>query len=152
MEMNSFVFLASAREAWQSVPLMSLHLPFFGRVATVNTWLLTVLFAVLILRGGHSLNHSHAQARNSRISGFRKAVIGFWNTQTLERVHLKWRNEWNRAPLAGENDGMKDSGTLRAFTNRSPAAWRSLSEGRGKTTVVWLSALFFLLLRANGFG
>jgi hypothetical protein len=35
----------------------------------------------------HSLNHAKAQAGNSGLFGLRKAVSGFWNTQTLERVH-----------------------------------------------------------------
>jgi len=63
---------------------------------------LAVALAVLILRGNHSNNHSLAQARNSAFSGFRKSVSLFWNTQTLERVHLKWRQTTNRS-LAGDD-------------------------------------------------
>jgi hypothetical protein len=33
-----------------------------------------------------------------------------------------------------------------------PSAWRALSDVQGKTTVVWLSVLFFLLLGSNSFG
>ena len=37
---TTFVFfIASTIEAWQSVPLMSLHLPFTGSVLSVNIWL-----------------------------------------------------------------------------------------------------------------
>lgn len=82
---------ASAAEAWQSVPLVSLHLPFMGAVFSLNIWAVTVAIAMLVLVVNHSLNHSRAQAGNSALSGFRKSVSGFWNTQTLERVHLKWR-------------------------------------------------------------
>lgn len=143
--------LASAAEAWQSVPLMSLHLPFFGQISTVNNWLLTVLLAVQIQRGNHSLNHSSAQAGNSALTGLRKMVIGFWNTQTLERVHLKWRRESLRSFFQKENTEISNHSS-EILTNRQPAAWRSLSEKRGKTTVVWLSALFFLQLVRNSFG
>ena len=120
-----------------------MHLPFLGSVFSVNIWLMTVAVAVLVLRGNHSNNHSHAQARNSALSGLRKSVSGFWNTQTLERVHLKWRREQNRSVYSKnlENNIL----LYGMYTNRLPAAWRALSKKRGKTTVVWLSALFFLL-------
>jgi hypothetical protein len=87
------------------------------------------------LIGNHLSNHSDAQAANSAFSGFRKSVSGFWNTQTLERVHLKWRQYTARSAYT-------HSGSL---TNRLPAAWRRLSENQGKTTVVWLSVLFFVI-------
>jgi F0F1-type ATP synthase membrane subunit a len=32
------------------------------------------------------------------------------------------------------------------------SAWRALSDIQGKTTVVWSSVLFFLLLASNSFG
>jgi hypothetical protein len=41
--------------------------------------------------GGRIPPKQVAQTGNSVLSGFRKSVSGFWNTQTLERVHLKWR-------------------------------------------------------------
>lgn len=85
-------FVASAAEAWQSVPLMSLHLPFLGAVFSLNIWAVTTALAILILVFNHSLNHAQAHAGTSAISGFRKSVSGFWKTQTLERVHLKWRS------------------------------------------------------------
>ena len=90
-------YLASTVEAWQSVPLIGIHLPFIGAVFRVNNWLLAVAFAVLILRGNHYANHSRARARNNAFSGFRKSVTLFWNTQTLERVHLKWRQTTYRS-------------------------------------------------------
>ena len=92
----SFYF-ASATEAWHSVPLISIHLPFIGAIFSLNNWLQAVAIAVLILRGNHSSNHSRALSLNSAFSGFRKSVSLFWNTQTLERVHLKWRREQNRS-------------------------------------------------------
>lgn len=135
--------IASAAEAWQSVPLISLHLPFMGAVFSLNIWAVTVAIAMLVLVVNHSLNHSSAQAGNSALSGFRKSVSGFWNTQTLERVHLKWRQLSSRS-------AQTDSVSL--STNRLPSAWRALSDVQGKTTVVWFSVLFFLLLGSNSFG
>jgi hypothetical protein len=87
MDFTFNFILASAVEAWYSVPLISLSLPFIGAMFSVNNWLLAVALAVLILRGNHSNNHSAALAGNSAFSGFRKSVSLFWNTQTLERVH-----------------------------------------------------------------
>lgn len=63
-----------------------------------------MVIAILVLTVNHSLNHSRAQARNSRLSGFRKSVSGFWNTQTLERVHLKWRGLGARSVAAHDFD------------------------------------------------
>ena len=62
-----------------------------GAVFSINIWAVTVAIAILVLVVNHSSNHSSAQAGNSALSGFRKSASGFWNTQTLERVHLKWR-------------------------------------------------------------
>lgn len=148
MYIDFTMFYASAAEAWQSVPLMSLHYPFMGAVQSLNIWAVTTAIAILVLAVNHSNNHSRAQAGNSALSGFRKSVSGFWNTQTLERVHQKWRGlgarsmNSNNSRVPGQNQQ----------TNRLPAAWTELSDDRGKTTVVWLSVLFFLLLRSNSFG
>lgn len=144
MNFSFQIIWASSVEAWQSVPLVSMHLPFMGSVLNLNIWTITVLIAIQVQRGNHSLNHAHAQAGNSGLSGFRKSVSSFWNTQTLERVHLKWRQESFRSP--------NRISSYRLYTNRLPVAWSSLSEIQGKTTVVWLSALFFLLQVSNSFG
>lgn len=142
MDLNFSMYLASAAEAWQSVPLMSLHLPFMGLVFSLNIWAVTTALAVLVFAVNHSLNHSRAQAGNSALSGFRKSVSGFWNTQTLERVHLKWRQLGARSfsPHAGASDTERmNAQTYSMYTNRLPAAWTALSDVQGKTTVVWLS-------------
>jgi hypothetical protein len=151
MDFHLFTVLASAVEAWQSVPLVSVHLPVIGSIFNLNIWAVTVMVTPLILAIHHSLNHSYAQARNSAMSGFRKAVIGFWNTQTLERVHLKWRQLGARS-LTNAHALEKDQKYSLILTNRLPSAWTSLSSVQGKTSVVWLSVLFFLLLVTNGFG
>ncbi len=148
MDYNFSILYASAAEAWQSVPLISLHQPFMGSVFSVNIWSVTTALAMLVLAVNHSLNHSRAQAGNSAQSGFRKSVSGFWNTQTLERVHLKWRQLGTRSAFS-ENEAAHK---VYVYSNRLPAAWSSLSDIQGKTTVVWLSVLFFLLLVSNSFG
>lgn len=91
MDFNFNGTVASAVEAWQSVPLLSVHLPVIDSILSLNVWAVAVAVTPLILAVNHSSNHSFAQARNSGVAGFRKIVIGFWNTQTLERIHLKWR-------------------------------------------------------------
>ena len=160
MDLNFSMYLASAAEAWQSVPLMSQHLPFMGLVFSLNIWAVTTAIAVLVFAVNHSLNHSRAQAGNSALSGFRKSVSGFWNTQTLERVHLKWRQLGARSGSYSPHTGTSDTESMNAlnsskecmYTNRQPAAWTALSDIQGKTTVVWLSVQFFLLQVSNSFG
>ena len=148
----SFYF-ASATEAWHSVPLISIHLPFIGAIFSLNNWLQAVAIAVLILRGNHSSNHSRALSLNSAFSGFRKSVSLFWNTQTLERVHLKWRQRTARSYSFSDRQKSKNNRAIRlSSTNRLPSAWRRNSLSSGKTTVVWLSVLFFLQAVCNAFG
>ena len=50
------------------------------------------------------------------------------------------------APRSAQTDRVSLS------TNRLPSAWRALSDIQGKTTVVWSSVLFFILLASNSFG
>lgn len=142
MDIFSYFVFASAAEPWAGVPLVSQHLPFMGSVLSMNIWAVCCAIVQQVLIGNHYNNHSGAQAGNSAFSGFRKSVSGFWNTQTLERVHLKWRQLSARSAHSSES----------FQTNRLPAAWRSLSENQGKTTVVWLSVLFFVILGSNSFG
>jgi hypothetical protein len=113
-----------------------------GSVLSINIWSVCSAIVLLVLIGNHSNNHSGAQAVNSAFSGFRKSVSGFWNTQTLERVHLKWRQYGARSAYTDPATAYAAAGSL---TNRLPAAWSILSENQGKTTVVWLSVLFFVI-------
>jgi len=141
--MNSFmyVFAASAGEAWQMVPLVTLHWPAMGLSFWCNTWAVTAALAVLAAVVSHEQNHRAAQAGNSAVAGLRKAIAAFWSTQTLERVHLKWRSLSSRsvAPQATP-------------TNRLVAAWVSLGPVQRKNTYVWVVVLFFILLASNSFG
>nr|ANN44643.1 ATP subunit 6 [Hariotina sp. MMOGRB0030F] len=150
LDINRMDYFASAAEAWNSVPFMSLHLPVMGAISFLDLFRTTTGIVLLVLVMNHSLNHSKAHAGNSRLFGFRKAVSGFWNTQTLERVHLKWRQLGARSVLNRDSE-LNDS-SFNKYTNRLPFAWVSLSDVQGKTTVVWLSVLFFLLLGSNSFG
>ena len=158
MDINFSIFFASAAEAWTSIPLVSQHLPFMGSVLSINIWSVCSAIVLQVLIGNHSNNHSGAQAGNSAFSGFRKSVSGFWNTQTLERVHLKWRQYSARSAYTHTGSSAAQGGTVTApaaagsLTNRLPAAWRILSENQGKTTVVWLSVLFFVIQGSNSFG
>jgi len=43
----SFI-LASSAEAWQSVPLMTLHLPFMGYVLNINIWAICTAIAIML--------------------------------------------------------------------------------------------------------
>lgn len=98
--------------------------------------------------GNHLTNHQNALSGNSAVSGFRKSVSGFWNTQTLERVHLKWRQYGSLRSTALGSAGLAahwEGGALESSSNRLPAAWRSLSSVQGKTTTVWLSVLFLVI-------
>nr|ALF99703.1 ATPase subunit 6 [Sphaeropleales sp. YC001] len=172
MEFNFMYLFASAAEAWTSVPLVSLHLPIMGSVFSLSTWSVCCAIVLLVVIGNHSSNHSTARAGNSAVSGFRKSVRGFWNTQTLERVHLKWRQygarssssgnasaasgaqrrNANGAAAASASEALCLGGARQASTNRLPAAWRILSSRQGKTTTVWLSVLFLVILGSNTFG
>jgi hypothetical protein len=105
MEFNFSFFFASAAEAWASVPLVSLHIPLMGSVFMLSTWRVCCGIVLLFVIGNHSNNHSGAQAGNSALSGFRKSVSGFWNTQTLERVHLKWRQYSARSAYTSSGSG-----------------------------------------------
>ena len=144
--------MASAAEAWNSVPLMSLHLPIMGAVQNLDFFAVTTAIAILILAVNHNLNHMNAAAGNNAQSEFRKSVSGFWNTQTLERVHLKWRQQSARSDTVNAENESYRTFVSNKYTNRLPAAWAELSDVQGKTTVVWLSVQFFLQLRRNCFG
>lgn len=119
--MSSFEFFASAAEAWQSIPLVSFHVPGMGSVTTFSLWSLSVAAAVLIFGGFHCLNHRKAPVRTSGALNFQKAVTGFWNTQTLERVHFQWRSQSHRFSVL-ENSAQSE---ILKKTNRLPRAWCS---------------------------
>jgi hypothetical protein len=53
MDFNFLSLLASTVEAWQSVPLLSIHLPVIGSVFSLNIWAVTVLLTPLILAVNH---------------------------------------------------------------------------------------------------
>nr|AIK66596.1 ATP synthase F0 subunit 6 [Rotundella rotunda] len=141
MEIMSFFMAASAGEAWQAVPMISMHLPFFGIVLWWNVWAFCVVGAILLSSLSHSENHAYARAGDSAFSSLRKQIFFFWNTQILERVHLKWRTLSSRGV-----------GPAASRTNRLSSAWVSLSQIQRKTSGIWVVVLFFVLLFSNSFG
>ena len=141
MALCSSLLAWSAGEAWQAVPLITVHLPILGAAFWCNTWAVTAAFAVLAAALSNNENHAYAQAGNSATAGLRKTVFQFWSGQVLERVHLKWRSLTARGvgPFAGP-------------TNRYAAVWVGNSSIQRKTTSVWVFVLFFVLLTSNAFG
>jgi hypothetical protein len=52
--MRTLYFVASAAEAWQSVPMVSFQVPMMGTVTAFSVWSLSVAAAALIFVGLHS--------------------------------------------------------------------------------------------------
>jgi ATP synthase subunit 6 len=133
-------FINSAGEAWLSVPVISFQLPALNLVFWTNPWGISILLAVLFICVSHIQNHDLALAGVSAISSLRLAISSFWATQTLERVHMKWRSVFYRG-----GHSIKTS-------NRLIAAWVFLSKNQRKTTAVWITVVFFVLVASNSFG
>nr|AIK66595.1 ATP synthase F0 subunit 6 [Pediastrum duplex f. asperum]QFS20021.1 ATP synthase F0 subunit 6 [Pediastrum duplex] len=151
----AFVFNSSA-ELWQSIPLISFHYSLFSFIFSANLWAVTAAVLILILAWSNPQNNAYAQAGNSAVDSLRKSVYAFWNGQILERVHLKWRDLSSRLLLSNilkDQSALSTSAqTVNIQTNRLPAAWISLSPVQRKTTGVWVTVLFFVLLTSNAFG
>nr|AWV56923.1 ATP synthase F0 subunit 6 [Pediastrum duplex] len=152
---EEFVFNSSA-ELWQNIPLISFHYSLFSLIFSANVWAVTAAVLILILAWSNPQNNAYAQAGNSAVDSLRKSVYGFWNGQILERVHLKWRDLSSRLLLSNilntESALSTSVQTVNIKTNRLPAAWISLSPVQRKTTGVWVTVLFFVLLTSNAFG
>nr|YP_009054627.1 ATP synthase F0 subunit 6 [Chlorotetraedron incus]AIK29115.1 ATP synthase F0 subunit 6 [Chlorotetraedron incus] len=141
MTMYELIEAYSSSEAWLAVPLVSFNFPALDLIFGANVWAVTAALAILIAIWSNPQNHAYAQAGNSALAGLRKAVSIFWNGQVLERVHLKWRDVSTR-----------NAHSAALQTNRLTAAWISYSPVQRKTTGVWVTVLFFVLLASNGFG
>lgn len=141
MNFSYFCEMASAGEAWTSVPLLSLHWPTMGYTFWANAWAVSALFAVLAACSAHAQNHAVAVAGYSAVSALRLSIQNFWSGQILERVHMKWRPVFGRSVLPNA-----------LHSNRLAAAWISLSPKQRKTTLSWVVVLFFILLASNAFG
>nr|AWV56925.1 ATP synthase F0 subunit 6 [Pseudopediastrum boryanum] len=152
---EAFVFNSSA-ELWQNIPLISFHYSLFSLIFSANLWAVTAAVLILILVWSNPQNHAYAQAGNSAVDSLRKSIYAFWNGQILERVHLKWRDLSSRLLLSNilnsTNPVSSNIQTVNIQTNRLPAAWISLSPVQRKTTGVWVTVLFFVLLTSNAFG
>ena len=152
---EAFVFNSSA-EQWQNIPLISFHYSQFSLIFSANLWAVTAAVQILIQVWSNPQNHAYAQAGNSAVDSLRKSIYAFWNGQILERVHLKWRDLSSRQQLSNiqnsTNPVSSNVQTVNIQTNRLPAAWISLSPVQRKTTGVWVTVLFFVLLTSNAFG
>lgn len=146
----SSVFFSSA-EQWQTVPLIRFHYSQLGLIFSSNLWAVTAAVAILIAVWSNPQNHQYAQAGTSAVASLRKSILNFWNGQILERIHLKWRDLSARyQPMNMVENGRQH--LIGQQTNRLPAAWISLSPVQRKTTGVWVTVLFFVLLTSNAFG
>ena len=143
--------LYSSAEQWQTVPLISFHYSQAGLIFSTNLWAVTAAIAILIAVWSNPQNHQYAQAGTSAVASLRKSIFSFWNGQILERVHLKWRDLSARAQRPTGGDASPQQ-LIRQQSNRLPAAWISLSPVQRKTTGVWVTVLFFVLLTSNAFG
>nr|AWV56921.1 ATP synthase F0 subunit 6 [Pediastrum angulosum] len=171
---EAFVFNSTA-ELWTGIPLISFHYSLFSLIFSANLWAVTAAVLILILVWSNPQNNAYAQAGNSAVDSLRKSIYAFWNGQILERVHLKWRDLSSRLSASNilkdgstslqhgealvrlhqggvENTLSTSVQTVNIQTNRLPAAWISLSPVQRKTTGVWVTVLFFVLLTSNAFG
>lgn len=148
--LETFVLHSSA-EQWQNIPLISFHFSALSLIFKQNLWAVTAALAILIQVWSNPQNHAYAQAGTSALDSLRKSIYAFWNGQILERVHLKWRDLSSRQQSSDPNS-ISNLKALNIQTNRLPAAWISLSPIQRKTTGVWVTVLFFVLLTSNAFG
>jgi ATP synthase subunit 6 len=139
---NLILFLFSSGEGWSSVPLFSIQWPSFGRNGWFNSWGLAVLLVLLFATISHQLHHKKALAFGSGLHNLLSAIMNFWNNQTLERIHLRWRDLSKQSGAAPHS----------IESNRLPSSWYSLSTPTRKITSVWLMVLFMVILFSNLMG
>nr|AIK66594.1 ATP synthase F0 subunit 6 [Atractomorpha echinata] len=140
--MYIFESFYSSGEGWQYVPLFSLIWPAYGLSGWISTWGLAVRLVLLFGAISHQLHQEKAQARGSALHNLYLAILNFWNNQTLERIHLRWRE----TPL---HSG-KTSHTL--HSNRLTGSMVYHSIRARKVTGVWLIVLFIVILFSNCMG
>jgi ATP synthase subunit 6 len=137
-----FDLLCSSSEGWQSVPLFSIQWPAFGLNGWFSTWGLAVLLVLIFATMSHQLHHMKAQAFGSSLHNLLGAIMNFWNNQTSERIHLRWR----------EIKKLSGSTSHSIHTNRLPSSWFLLSNSARKVTGVWLIVLFMVIVFSNLMG
>lgn len=140
--MSMFHLLYSSSEGWQSVPLFSIQLPALGLNGWFSTWGLAVRLVVIFATISHQLHHLKAQAFSSGLHNLLASIMNFWNNQTLERIHLRWR----------EIKKLSGSTPHSTHTNRLPVSWFLLSDSARKVTGVWLIVLFMVIVFSNLMG
>lgn len=145
------IFLFSSEEGWHAVPLLSAQLPSFSLSIWFNSWGLSVILALLLTILNHERNHFFAKAGTSGIHTLRKNVWNFWSSQILERVHLPWRQiRTVSTPVNLKSTVLRP--VNHANTNRVLSFWFNLFKNQRKTTNVWITTLFFVILTCNIFG
>lgn len=132
----------SSGEGWQAVPLFSIQWPTFGLNGWFNTWGLAVLLVLIFATMSHQLHHLKAQAYGSGLHNLLSAIMNFWNNQTRERIHLRWR----------ETKKYSGNTSHSIHSNRLPSSWYLLSEPARKITSVWLIVLFMVIVFSNRMG
>jgi len=135
--------LFSSEESWQSVPFLSGQLPSFSLSLWCNNWGLSVLLALVILTWNHEKNHVYAKAGSSSFHSLHQTILSFWSTSILERVHLPWRQIQS---LSTKGKMLNDQ------TTRILSYWFNLFPIQRKTTNIWITALFFVIVSSNIFG
>lgn len=132
----------SSGEGWQSVPLFSIQWPSFGLNGWFNTWGLAVRLVIIFATISHQLHHLKAQAFGSGLHNLLGAIMNFWNNQTLERIHLRWR----------EVQRYSGNTSHSILSNRLAGSWFLLSTSARKITTVWLIVLFMVIVFSNLMG
>jgi ATP synthase subunit 6 len=162
-------FLFSSEEGWQSVPFISAQLPSFSLSFWCGSWGLSVLLALLLLTWNHEKNHAYAKAGTSGFHSLHQAILSFWSTSILERVHLSWRQIQSLSTKSSQKEDTvamlsfpKGKGTnninsinyqiLIDQSTRILSYWFHLFPVQRKTTNIWITALFFVILSSNIFG
>lgn len=135
----------SSQEAWTAVPLISLHLPVVssGFVFSRSVWAVSAAVVIFLLT---FFTRQTSYQHNGFLSSTLKSVQQFWNNSVLERVNYKWRDV-SRRSFAVRNPVFRTDVTV-----SKPQGFFSLSKIQRKTTGVWVTVLFFVLLFSNQFG
>lgn len=145
---NSLFLIFSSEEGWQNVPFLSFQLPTFSLTFWFGSWGLSVLLALILLTWNHEKNHAYAQAGTSGFHSFHRMVLEFWSTGILERVHLPWRQTRSlSASVVTQN-----SQILKSQSTRILSYWFHLFPLQRKTTNIWITCLFLVILSSNIFG
>nr|YP_009746618.1 ATP synthase F0 subunit 6 [Jenufa minuta]QII41627.1 ATP synthase F0 subunit 6 [Jenufa minuta] len=155
-EMIETIMLSST-ENWNSVPLITIMLPFISCWMSNNVF--CTLVAILIISSNHKRNHDYAKSSNDLISGLRKMIMNFWTTSILDRINLNLRSSTAYRSISIQKpygDTVGDKTSLQTdsqlYSNRVGALWQAKSLSLYKTSYVLINILFFVIIISNFFG